>query len=347
MGGRCPREVKGLRSWTTRVGLLLALPLIVASCSIQFLDLGVDDPDTRAALRTGRIVYASKEGLYIAHGDGSGAKKLLHPGKIGPQAAVYQPLLSPAGDRVLFLSMTGIDVRDSSGTDLTLNIVDLKGSKFEHWKRVRLEKILPPDEKGRQTVFDVAAAAWSRDGARIALGLNRDRSGRRDAVLVLDASGGPQVSYGLTGYGLPNVGSISWYPSGDGLVLGVQTGQDEHGFPDVSVARLFLEGNKAGELEVIGEGVDPSLSTGGDRIAVIDSQNGGWDIVLLDRDGEPVDRFLGPAGRALSRPFWSADDRYIYYHSLASTGPLGLIEVTVLRCLDTRGGQVFDLVRLR
>lgn len=99
-------------------------------------------------------------------------------------------------------------------------------------------------------------------------------------------------------------------------------------------------------LETIAPGASPAVSPQG-RIAIVDPKAGLWDFVLLGSDGEEIERFRRPAGRAPSRPFWSPDGRFLYYHSLAATGPLGLIEMTMLRCLDTRDGTVFDLVPLR
>ena len=81
-------------------------------------------------------------------------------------------------------------------------------------------------------------------------------------------------------------------------------------------------------------------------LTVVSPREGLSDLALLDDQGAEMTRFIRPAGKALNHPFWSGDGRFLYYYSLASTGPLGLVEVTILRVLDLRTRQVHDLARL-
>ncbi len=212
------------------------------------------------------------------------------------------------------------------------------------WRQVRLEKIAPPGVSGRYEAFDVAALAWSADGERIALGMSR--TGTPDRVVLFDKAGTPLHAYDLGEWRFSRVGGISWFPDGRAIALGLEDPADESGRG--LAARMTLEDGtgRAGSIERIGPGAFPAVSPDGRRIAVVDYRDEMWDMVLLTPEGREVRRFARPAGRALNRPFWSPDGRYLYYYSLASTGPLGLIEISMLRCLDTRDSRVFDLVRL-
>lgn len=320
--------------------------ILTAGClSLQAPKLGVADADARQTMQGFTIAYARRNDLYIARGDGSDEALLMRGADLGRGGAIFMPALDPGRGRIAFLSVTDLDVRDSTGSDLSLNLLGIPGRSAAGVpaavaRRVRLARIAPPAAPGgRQEVFTTAGLAWSPGGDRIALGLNRDGPPRGDQVLVLDATGVPQTAYSLGGHELPRVGSFSWTPDGSAIILGLEDASDGGGL----VARLTLA--PAG-LTMVGRGRYPALSPDGRSIAVVDDTSGQWDIVLLGADGAEMERFARPAGRALNRLLWSPDGRYLYYHSLASTGPLGLVEVGMLRCLDTRTREVFDLVRL-
>ena len=315
----------------------------------RFENLGVSDRPARAELARATIVFTKDNELYLARGDGGGAVRLLSRAEIGVAGAVFMPMIDGAGRRVLFLSVIDLEIRESTGRDLSLNILTLDrpaapGGRVASWRKVRLEKIAPPGVDGRQEIFAVAGAAWSHDGDRIALGLNRAREAGGDAVALFDSEGSATTVCGLAGRDLARVSAISWTNDDRALILGLE-GEGE---PAGRVARLDLPttGQRAAAPVDLAPGRYPALSPDGSRIAVVAERSGQSDIVLLDLDGNETARYERPAGRAPSRPFWSAGGRYLYYYSLGATGPLGLIDIIILRCMDTRTQRVFDLIRL-
>ena len=333
-----------------RRALRLAVALALAGsccCAGRALRLGVQDPVCRDALRRERITYTRREGVFLARGDGSHETKLLDATDLGRAAAAFMPSLSRDGRRLLFLSLSEVDVRNSTGHDLALNLLDLDDDDLIGWRRISLERIVPPDTGGRRDAFTVTAAAWSRDASRIALSLDRPASKGGDYVLLMDALGAPVVAVSLQGRELLRAGSLSWTADSTGLLLGLQ-GQGEWKDQGV-VALLTLPQSGAPALRApadLAPGQLPALSPSGDLIAAADLEEGRADLVLMSTEGTERGRFTRPAGRAPSRIWWSADARYLYFCSLASTGPLGLRQVTLLRCLDTRTGEVHDLVNL-
>ena len=317
--------------------------LLAPGCSGRPLKLGVDDAIARSALRATTITFAKDRGLYLARGDGSGEKRLLAGEKLGAGGTVFLPAIAPGGSRLLFLGATDLEVRDSTARALSLNILTLESTRFTAWRQIMLEKIAPPGPDGRQEIFAVAAAAWSREGDRVALGLSRDTDHGGDAVAVFDARGGPVAVYSLGERELARVSSICWFAGGRSLILGMAGDDDVEG----RVARLDLpDPGGSATLVDLGVGQYPALEPGDGRLAVLDHSGGQWDMVLLSTDGEELQRYPGLAGRAPHLPYWSTTGRYLYYYSLASIGPLGLIEIRILRCLDTRSREIFDLVRL-
>ncbi|MFQ5700599.1 MAG: TolB family protein [Acidobacteriota bacterium] len=338
--------MKRIRAW----GLVLAVPgliIVQAACLTHKPRLGVEDRDIRAALRTARISYATSKGVYLARGDGSKPKRVVGARSIGHKSAAFMPSLSPNSRHLLFLSLVDVNRGESTGRDLTLNVLELDGARVARWRRIRLEKLLDAGPDGRQEVSTIAAAQWSPGGGKIALGVNRREAGAGDAMMIFDAEGHPLHVYDLGDWPLPRVGGISWSLDAKSLLVGLEAGEDPaRGI----IARLRLDVRDYFGItprDVIGVGRDPALSPDGKKIAVVDHHDGQWDIVMLDEEGRELDRFDKPAGRALNRPFWAPGGRFLYYYSLASTGPLGLIQVTMLRCFDTQSRRVFDLVRIQ
>ncbi|HZI92724.1 MAG TPA: hypothetical protein VFE84_00660 [Patescibacteria group bacterium] len=337
------------RQWRGIVPVALAL---TTGCLVnRYENLGITDSSARASLVGSTIVFSRNDGVYLAHGDGSSAVRVVSCGEIGKGGAVFMPAIDPGGRKILFLSVEDLEVRESTGRNLSLNIITFDapaapGSGISSWRKVLLEKVAPPGPGGRQEIFGVAGAAWSRDGKRLALGLNREQPAGGDAILTFDADGTPLEEYSLGGKDLARFSALSWTKQDTGIIFGLE-GQDDA--PGI-VGRLDLVSSggarQSARVVELGPGRFPALSPDGDRIAVVDEGSGAGDLVLLGVDGKELARYERPAGRAPNRPFWSADGRYLYYYSLAATGPLGLVDVTILRCLDIRTQQVFDLIRL-
>lgn len=318
--------------------LLLAMLAVCAACSVHHGAPKDLEPEARAALLSARVVWASRDGVYIARGDGSDSDRIVKGSDLGKNAGVFLPSM-PADDanRLLFLSLLDLNPVDASGTHLTLEILDLEGDRITFWRHISLAKIVPAGAGGRYTLFSVPAVAWSADGKNIALALRREEPAG-DAVLLMDGEGNPTALIDIAPQRFSRGTSLSWDLEHESLFLGLQgSTPDDAGVVGV-IGRKGL-----GPIHTVGPGAYPAVSSNG-RIAVVEP---GDTLALLGRDGERIDRLEGAEGRAKNRLFWSRDGRYLYYYALVPSGPLGMGQVTVLRCLDTRAGGVFDLVRLR
>ncbi len=329
-----------------------AAALLAASCLAGCLAHreapSFDDP-TVAQLRAGAIVFVDEGSLYRARGDGSSSKRLLAAGQVGPGGRVIAAALSADGKRAACVAMQSIDVRDASGTDLAVHILELDKERVIAWRRIGMSALAPPGDSGRYPVAITAPGlAWSRDGSKLALGLATGPEAAAGRVILLDVLGAPLADLVVAWSGLGGMTSVSWSRDGTWLALGLARLDASGGAPAPVVAALDLAaaGDGPGALRVIAPGGYPAVSPDGTRIAVVSPRDGLTDLAVLDDRGAEVTRFIRPAGKALHHPFWSSDGRFLYYYSLASTGPLGLLEITMLRCLDTRTRLVQDLVRL-
>jgi hypothetical protein len=258
--------------------------------------------------------------------------------------------LSRDGRRAACLSLDSIDVRAGTGTALAMHILDLDKDGVTARRRVEMKLLAPPDASGRYPVSAVARGLeFSADGSRLAIGLDAPAGGGVGRVLILDGAGIPIADLILDAPGLGAMNAVSWSRDGSWLAVGLERSRAAEGIADLVVARVDLPaaaGRPRGALRVLGPGSYPAVSPDGTRLAVVAPRDGLSDLALLDEAGAEVARFMRPAGKALHHPFWSADGRFLFYYSLASTGPLGLHEVTMLRCLDSRSRQVIDLARL-
>jgi hypothetical protein len=316
-------------------------------CALPAPGLGVPKPDA-AALAAFRIAWTRPEGVYVARGDGSDARRLVPAAHLEAGEVPFLASLGPRGDRVLFVSMTGRDPRTGRGRSLALHVILLDGDRRGAWRRVRLDRMLGGDPGSAVEPAMVPAAAWSPGGSRIALGLRREAHGATDALLVADAQGDPERLVDLAEARLLAGSGLAWSAGEDALLVSLATPEEGEGPAAGMITRVGLAGaSAAAGWDPIAKGRDPALSPDGRRLAVVDAAGSSTaDIVLIDLEGRQIDRFERPAGRGLNHLFWSPDGRYLYYHSLASTGPLGIVEIGLLRCLDTRARRVYDLVRL-
>ena len=329
-----------MRRLVSFLWLLMALTGGACSAARQ----GGLNADAVSDLRRERVCWAEREGVFIARGDGSDRVRIFETSKLGEGGVVFHPSMPRAGpDRILFLSLRDLDARDSTGTALTLNILDLNGKRIELWRRVSLSKIVAAGAGGRASIFSVPAVSWSPDGTRIALALRREGQ-ERDGVILMDAQGVPTVFRDVGAARLSRGTSLSWSPEGEALVVGLE---DPVGDGAGIIGRLAT--GPGGDVAAtparpLGRGAYPAVSPDGERIAVVEGRE---ELAVLDRDGALIDRLKIPSGRAPNRLFWSGDGRHLYYYTLIPSGPLGLGQVTVLRCLDTLAGGTIDLVRLR
>jgi Tol biopolymer transport system component len=345
--GRSPRHAMA-------AVVLMALCFVPAavSCGIMKVPgLGVSDAGAEAILSTFRIVYARPDGVYLARGDATDERRLVEAEEMGKGTVPFLAALSPDGKRVFFVALAGLDPRQDRGSGLSLNLLDVAEGRVTLWRRTPLDGLIGQASAGRIEASMVPAAAWSPDGSRIAIGLRRAGAGGADAVAVMDGAGLPLRVVELPERRLLSGSGFSW-DGPDALIVALEAGgaasdEDASGGAGMLARLSLVTGGSSPALDDLTRGANPAVSPDGAKVAIVESHAGSLpDIVLLDRAGAEVDRFTSPPGRALHHPFWSPDGRFIYYHSLASTGPLGLVQVGLLRCLDTRGGRVFDLARL-
>lgn len=320
-------------------------------CALPTPGLGVPQPEA-SALAAFRIAFTRPDGVYVARGDGTEARRLISASDLEVAEAPFLASLDPSGRRLLFVSLDGRDPRSGKGRALVLHVVEVQAEgRRGAWRRTRLDRLVGGSPGAAVEPAMVPAAAWSPQGDRIVLGLRREGLDTADALLMADAAGMPDRLLELEGARLLAGSGLSWTVDGTGVLAALVGPASGEAAPVAGViARVEVPRDRglAGvEWRAIASGSDPAAAPDGSRVAVVDTSGGSaGDIVLLDMQGRQVDRFERPAGRGLNHLFWSPDGRYLYYHSLASTGPLGIVEIGLLRCLDTRARRVFDLVRL-
>ena len=343
---RGDRERASRRAHRFLVGLLAAA--LLDSCASRSPGLGVP-PTEATSLASFTITFARPDGIYVARGDGTGERRLVGTRELEAGETPFLASLDRSGSHLLFLSMSGRDPRSGQGSSLSLHVVEIRADRRASWRRVRLDRMLGGDAANPVEAAMIPGASWSADGARIALGLRRAGRGLEDALLLTDGQGAPQLLLELDGHRLFPGSGLTWLPSGDGVLVALEGGAGAASDTAAGVvAQVALDpaGRAARGVRELTTGRDPAVSPDGTRVAIVDAASSAGDIVLVDLEGKQLDRFERPAGRGLNHLFWSPDGRYLYYNSLASTGPLGIVEIGLLRCLDTRARRVFDLVRL-
>jgi hypothetical protein len=254
-------------------------------------------------------------------------------------------------NRLLFLSLLDLNPVDASGTRLTLEILDLEEDRITFWRHISLAKIVAAGPGGRYTLFSVPAVAWSADGKSIALALRREEPAG-DALLLMDGEGSPTALIDIAPHRFSRGTSLSW-DARKTLYFGLQGAAPDEagvvgaiGWKSMAMGRgvtIQSQDLQRSKVDILGKGAYPAVSKDG-RVAVVEA---GDELAMLGIDGARTDLLEGAEGRAKNRLFWSRDGRFLYYYALVPSGPLGMGQVTVLRCLDARAGGVFDLVRLR
>ncbi len=162
-----------------------------------------------------RIAFTSKRdmgkedkgnGLFVIPVDGGEARLLLRR-KEGIEGFAW----SPDGSRILFLSNVGADDEDVRTIRRFTFWYNDKGFIYNLRKHVFVLDLKTGD--GRQATqgdFDVAKAAWSHDGQRIAyVATTDDRHPYLSDLFVVDAAGGAPRQ--LTDHTM-EIGTVSWSP---------------------------------------------------------------------------------------------------------------------------------------
>lgn len=151
------------------------------------------------------------------------------------------------------------------------------------------------------------APAWSPDGRRIAF--TSDRGNRASAdVWIMDADGTnlQQLTNNLA----------NWAPqfSPDGRSLAVQVNRDIVIFDLESGARRQLTYSPE-------DGMNPTWSPDGSRLAFVTTRGGRVDIYTMRADGTDVDRLVSVDGASAIDPRWSPDGRSISFVMVPDVPP--------------------------
>ncbi|MCI0433726.1 MAG: hypothetical protein L0271_08750 [Gemmatimonadetes bacterium] len=254
-------------------------------------------------------------GILIAGGAAGGLVGLvLRPLNQASAPAVREgsPSWSPDGSRIVFFAE-----RDGRGD---LWVMDADGANASRLTRTRADEGYPmfsPDghtiafDSDRDGGFDIwamaadgsnsrrltrhdardVAASWSPDGLRIAF--MSDRSGAFE-VWVMEADG-------MNAERLTTTGS-SWFPvySPNGSQLAFHVDRDVHTMPATGGPLRRLTTDPA-------NGMHPSWSPDGRRIAFMSWRNGRTEIFVMNADGSDQSVLVSmPSGDAID-PRWSPD----------------------------------------
>jgi Tol biopolymer transport system component len=143
------------------------------------------------------------------------------------------------------------------------------------------------------------SAAWSHDGQRIAFLSDRDRRPNFDVyVMNADGSGVQRVTMDGT----------FWSPqfSPDGKFLAVQGDRDIRliNLADRTVKRLTFDPQN---------GMSPSWSPDGSRIAFTTTRNGRLEVFTMHADGSNQNMLVSMPGASAMDPRWSPDGRRVAF----------------------------------
>ena len=193
---------------------------------------------------------------------------------------------------------------------------ELQTERTEHRARFALGVFSLREEKWKTygDFDDIGATAFSGDGSKIAF-VAEQRN--KKELLILDVLKGT-ITNAPYPRGMPESASLSWSPDETQLAIEIQRGEKN---PIVAILDL-----KTGNVQALGEGVNPTWSPTGEWISYYDPAGAKCLLVHPDRTGLKVTKKLSQSIISYRRfgwggPVWSPDGKRLLVNEIKGDGP--------------------------
>ena len=304
---------------------------------------------------SGRIAFASYDGIFTMNADGSNITQLT----IGATHD-NKPVWSPDGRQIAFVSyrnseLPQIYTMNADGSNVTQltdspdvihnnptwspdqqQIAYFARHITEGWNEIF---VMDADgsnitrlttDSGRRSL-----PAWSPDGRRIAFSATFDGE---DEIYVINADGSDLVRLTTSGWNFDPV----WSP--DGLRIAFNSGYNA----SLGIHIMNADGSDVIRLTNFEEDRNPAWSPDGRRMAFSSYRGGQRGIYVMNSDGSDIMRMTNRPDEDIEQlPIWSPDGRHIVFgyedYQSGETGSLPDMSIVIISAAD---GQVVAEYRL-